>query len=374
MYTTFEELKEIHVETTNLCNAACPMCARNDFGGRTRDFKLSSWNVDFIPKVFDKRFVNLRHVMFCGTHGDPAVVPQTLNAIEYLRSNFNITIELFTNGGTRNAEWWSTLGSLLQKTMKDGYHRQRDLVGFSIDGLEDTNHLYRRNVDWNTLMVNAEAYLKAGGLARWDFIVFKHNQHQVEEAEALAKKMGFKQFRIRKTARFNHSPAGPDKWNVVNSTKEDPTRRHAYFLYPTDDDRYYNTEIDRFAETVSKYGSKESYFQNAKIDCIYKNKFNRICVNAYGNVHPCSFVSNDEYPNKNAISDDIVKKVFNFYDKGFNSLHEHEWEDILNHPWYKTELEASWNSNTGDKLWRCSRTCGTEYSPILTQNNTSTFQ
>ena len=67
-------------------------------------------------------------------------------------------------------------------------------------------------------MENAEAYLKAGGIARWDFIVFKHNEHQVEQAEALAKKMGFKQFRIRKTS-LDYSD-GPDKWRVKNKNGE----------------------------------------------------------------------------------------------------------------------------------------------------------
>ena len=69
-------------------------------------------------------------------------------------------------------------------------------------------------------MENAEAFISAGGRARWDFIVFKHNQHQVEEAEKLANKMGFKQFRIRKTARFNYSPSGADKWPVMDRNKE----------------------------------------------------------------------------------------------------------------------------------------------------------
>ena len=56
-----------------------------------------------------------------------------------------------------------------------------DLIGengyarFAIDGLEDTNHIYRRNTDWVKIVQNATAYIAAGGRAEWDFIVFAHN-------------------------------------------------------------------------------------------------------------------------------------------------------------------------------------------------------
>ena len=33
-------------------------------------------------------------------------------------------------------------------------------------------------------------YIKAGGVARWEFLVFKHNQHQIEEARQLANELG----------------------------------------------------------------------------------------------------------------------------------------------------------------------------------------
>lgn len=61
---------------------------------------------------------------------------------------------------------------------------------FSIDSLKDTNSIYRVDSQWNKLMENASAYLKFGAKARWDFLVFKHNEHQVEQAQASAKIKG----------------------------------------------------------------------------------------------------------------------------------------------------------------------------------------
>ena len=63
---------------------------------------------------------------------------------------------------------------------------------FSIDGLKNTNELYRRKLEWEKLMRNASAFIEAGGVAYWDMLVFKHNEHQIEEVRQLAKNMGFK--------------------------------------------------------------------------------------------------------------------------------------------------------------------------------------
>jgi hypothetical protein len=74
-------------------------------------------------------------------------------------------------------------------------------VVFSIDGLEDTNPVYRVNSNWNKLMSNVEAYISAGGSAHWDMLVYKHNQHQVDACEKLAKDMGFTWFRAKVSKR-----------------------------------------------------------------------------------------------------------------------------------------------------------------------------
>ena len=56
-----------------------------------------------------------------------------------------------------------------------------------LDGLEDTNHIYRRYTDWSKIERNAKTFLNAGGKGSWVFIVFKHNEHQVDEAESYLK-------------------------------------------------------------------------------------------------------------------------------------------------------------------------------------------
>ena len=73
---------------------------------------------------------------------------------------------------------------------------------FGIDGLEDTNHIYRQGTVFKQIIRNVKAFIQAGGRAQWDFIVFKHNEHQVEKAGELSKKLGFEIFSIKRSNRF----------------------------------------------------------------------------------------------------------------------------------------------------------------------------
>ena len=205
MYHTLNSIIDMHVEITNRCNAACPMCARNNFGGITKpDLALDEWSREDIDSIFTGEHVNLQNVMFCGTHGDPCVAEHSLYAMDRIKNKYDATVEFYSNASMRTPQWWANLGSILKEKKPDHTHyRKNDLAIFSIDGLEDTNHLYRRRTNFKKIIENAEAYINAGGIARWDFIVFKHNEHQVEQAERLAKEMGFKQFRMRKTSRFD---------------------------------------------------------------------------------------------------------------------------------------------------------------------------
>ena len=77
MYHTFETVKDMHVEITTRCNAACPMCARNDFGGKTKeDLELDEWSKDDIDKIFDssqfrKRNVPVAHMVILCSRAYP---------------------------------------------------------------------------------------------------------------------------------------------------------------------------------------------------------------------------------------------------------------------------------------------------------------
>lgn len=359
----------MHVELTNRCNAACPMCSRNIYGGKDRgDLIYGEWTAAESERVFSPKFRNLRNIVFCGTHGDPAVAKEGLAIVEVAKQKTSATVEFYSNGSVRSTEWWKDLGMLLRTSSPkgDSHYRQHDLCVFSIDGLGDTNHLYRRRTQFEKIMENAQAYIQAGGRARWDFLVFRHNEHQVEEAELLAKKMGFKQFRIRKTSRFAYSPDGPLKHRVLNSKGE-----VEYYLEPPTQEAYLNETRKEF-EAIVKSEHEDRLNLTQQIACLKKTQFQRIYINALMKVWPCCFISADTLqPNTKAYKD-IQTRVLDKYEGNFNSLREKEWEDILSHPWFSHDLVKSWGSPK-DKLIRCQKTCSVKVNPINSQSHDKTL-
>jgi sulfatase maturation enzyme AslB (radical SAM superfamily) len=187
-------IKVLHLEPTDVCQLACPLCAREtdtEFNKRTQHHLT----IAHIQRHFSDRVIKgLDKVFMCGNYGDPAAGKHTLDIYRWFRNlNPNITLGMNTNGALQTTFYWHELGRL--------FNQPQDYVVFSIDGLEDTNPVYRVNSNWAKLMSNAEAYISAGGSAHWDMLVYKHNQHQVDACEKLARDMGFTWFRAKVSKR-----------------------------------------------------------------------------------------------------------------------------------------------------------------------------
>lgn len=203
-------IKVLHLEPTDVCQAACPLCARETDKNFRKD-RQHHLDMYAISKVFDNEKIAALDKMFmCGNYGDPAAGKYTLDIYKGFRSiNPDIVLGMNTNGGLQNSFWWHALGGILNQT--------QDYVVFSIDGLGDINSVYRKNVNWDKLIANVEAFIAAGGSAHWDMLVYKHNQHQVEECEQLARDMGFKWFRAKVSKRgFTDRLEAPIGWKVPN--------------------------------------------------------------------------------------------------------------------------------------------------------------
>lgn len=202
----------MHIEPTDVCQAACPMCAREVDATFRKDSK-HHLRIEHIQKHFSDRVLSGLDKMFmCGNYGDPAAGYYTMDIYKYFRKiNPNITLGMNTNGGVQSTFFWHALGGLL--------NQPQDYCVFSIDGLEDSNQTYRRNVNWDKLMANVKAYIAAGGIAHWDMLVFKHNQHQVDACEKLARDMGFRWFRAKVSKReYTKGIEAPINWQLPNGS------------------------------------------------------------------------------------------------------------------------------------------------------------
>jgi MoaA/NifB/PqqE/SkfB family radical SAM enzyme len=202
------EIKVLHLEPTDVCQAACPLCARETDANFNKSQK-HHLTIDQILNHIDHEYIQQLDKMFmCGNYGDPAAGRHTLDIYRYFRHiNPEIILGMNTNGAIQNTAWWQVLGEIL--------HRQQDYVVFSIDGLEDTNHIYRRGVDWSKLMDNAKSYISTGAAAHWDMLVYQHNEHQVDACEQLALDMGFTWFRAKVSRRPPRDDLlSPSNWSL----------------------------------------------------------------------------------------------------------------------------------------------------------------
>jgi sulfatase maturation enzyme AslB (radical SAM superfamily) len=195
-----DDIRVLHMETSSVCNAACPQCAREtdpNFNKRTDGRSLSLAQVQ---ERFDPVFISQLDRMFmCGNYGDPAAAPECIDIFRYFRShNDKIALEIHSNGGLRSKEWWAELGTVL--------NGPQDYCHFGIDGLEDTNHIYRVNTVWPKIIENAQSFIANGGKAIWVYLIFEHNEHQVERAQQLAQELGFAKFQPKVSRRFRVRP------------------------------------------------------------------------------------------------------------------------------------------------------------------------
>ena len=163
-----------------------------------------------LDRILPLGFVQGLDKMFmCGNYGDPAANHETLDIYRWVRQqNPNIVLGMNTNGGLQNTQWWQELAQIL--------NQPQDYVVFSIDGLDDTNSMYRVGVDWQRLMSNVNAFITAGGTAHWDMLIYRHNEHQVDICEQMARDMGFRWFRSKVSKRpLIGVLEAPTKWAIA---------------------------------------------------------------------------------------------------------------------------------------------------------------
>ena len=255
------EIKILHVEASTYCNARCPLCPRNAHGYNVPGvYAEQHLSIENYKKALEK-FPNLKFVYFNGNLGDPMMNPDILELAKISQCYTNI----FTNGSIGREETWKGLAKLIGE------------VTFSIDGLEDTNHLYRQDVDWNKLMQRIKWYIEAGGTAVWKWIKFKHNQHQIHEAETISKQLGFKRFDVVDHGR-NYGPALNKKAEIT------------HWILPADGSK--SPEEFNVQDKITRYKLNHDNWNEfkGKIDIACEHEIEqKVYVDVNGDLSPCCY-------------------------------------------------------------------------------------
>ena len=336
-------------EVTTACNAACPQCPRNYYGGKTwENLPIVQNNLAWAKKHLPNDFIQqLQRIDFCGTYGDPIINNEFLEIVRWLRDvHPELIITVKTNGGLRDSSWWTTLAQLLGSNGS---------VFFGIDGLADTNHLYRRNVDFNRVIENAQTFIQAGGVAYWNYLVFKHNQHQVDQARTLSEELGFQDFNVKLTSRFfNKNHQLVDSQQVYND-KGQPE----YLLEMPSNPKYVNESYSKIDFTKNFAGNK------IEPKCQQRQ---RIYLSAEGYVFPCGWLHDRMYGFEAEQHQDR-EQLFKLFElaggKDMANVNHTPIDDIVNGAWFQTVVD-SWTNN--HRLNRCEVMCGSNMNLIKDQN------
>lgn len=351
------DVKMVHFEPTQLCQASCPMCDRNKNGGDVNQYLTDkSMSLDEFKNTFSPEFLkNLETFYFCGNHGDPIFAPEMLEMAEYVRDqNPNINMFVTTNGGARKPEWWERLAKVVS------------FVNFSVDGLEDTNHCYRQGVQWKNVEENMQAFCDAGGYAKWTFLVFNYNEHQVEEAEKFSKLVGVKEFIVKKSGRYVYSA---DLRKRDEHQAVDRKGNNTQLLSQPTNPKYRNQAIDEdYSKIIDEFGSMDNFIDVAPIKpkCVTKKE---IYVSSEGLVFPCCWLAGQVYKWWRPMEESQEYKVISStggFDK-INSNHT-PLEEILEGDFFAT-VKHSWDIHgVGQgRMKTCATKCNVGFDPFMAQ-------
>lgn len=311
-----ETLSYLNIEASSYCNAKCPQCPRFDmYGNITKNLNLTHLDKKIIFSLPIKKMVNLKEIDFCGNYGESLMHPDLDEMINFF-NDYKITIK--TNGSLRNKDWWKNLGK--KKNIKS--------VTFALDGIEETHELYRRNTSYDKIIENAKIFIENGGHAIWQFIIFKHNEHQIEKAKQLSKDLGFKEIKFMFSERFDSN----DVWKVYENSKHLYSLEQSTLQNKNFRNHWSNQKNEKYNRNLMK--TKEIF--EKEIQCPWA-KNQSIYIDRNGYVLPCCYMLGI------TAGREIEKRLFEKIIKNFKNidLNFYTLDEILSSSVYKEYFKNS---------------------------------
>lgn len=210
------------IEGTSRCTLACPGCPRTWFSETfNRPFPKFDLDVESFYRFMDCDSGRaVKEFSFNGNHGDVIYWPDLFLMLEKFRSSKHFRI--MTNGSHQKDDFWHRLKDILGP---------EDTVFFSIDGLEHTNHLYRKNADWASIMRAID--IMKNGTARliWKSLIFSFNENDIDIMRKRASDLGML-FTVDPTSRFGDESLAPSLEKQLHDRRYTNDQSHQIELAP----------------------------------------------------------------------------------------------------------------------------------------------
>ena len=211
-------------------------------------------------------------------------------------------------------------------------------------------------MNWKKVEHSKDVFTQAGGKGNWVYLIFEHNEHQVEEAERMAKLFGL-EFVRKKSGRWvqSHKNKKVDKKITVKGEE----------IKPPTNPEHQNKSVSGYDKLIESHGTFQKYLDQTKIKCKSLTT-NEIYISAEGLVTPCCWTAGKLYKTYEEIGENQIWSYFNDL-KDINALHT-PLRDIIEGGFFK-KLQKSWNmSSCADgKSTVCAEKCGSGFDAFRDQ-------
>jgi MoaA/NifB/PqqE/SkfB family radical SAM enzyme len=192
----------ITFDSTDKCPLQCPFCQRQEEGNFIK--RRIKEATDLNNSTFEKLIQHGNSFSFCGAISDPIYHPEFLGTLEIIKKYPNKKFTIHTNGTRKKLNWWKKAFSLSGNNVK---------WYFGLDGTDqETANIYRVNTIFDEVLDVMKLGSSMDAQVFWQFIVFKHNEHQLEDLHYIAKENGIN-LRIQGSGRWR--PEDINKYNIL---------------------------------------------------------------------------------------------------------------------------------------------------------------
>lgn len=171
----------INIDTGWRCRLKCPACIRTQSIGTDRlksakDLTMNAWR-----KMLE---IDSASMQLCGQISDPIYHPRFIEMLKIRQEEYpNVKLKIYTNGSGKKDKWWDQVIELSK-----GLEHKDDWI-FGLDGAtQEIANIYRVGTNFDNVWSVMERLGKEDTVTTvWQFIVFEHNKHQLEDAYKMAK-------------------------------------------------------------------------------------------------------------------------------------------------------------------------------------------
>ena len=323
-----QDIKQIEIELSSICNASCPLCPRNLFGYDTDlGYQKKNLTLEEIKIILPKGFLSqITFVKFEGNFGDPLANPEILKITDYL----DTPIKCVTNGNFKNKKFW------------EEFAERETTVEFGIDGIDQVTHSrYRRGTSLQNILKNASTYIDSGGDAVWKMIKFDFNQDQIDQCRNLSKEMGFSDFIVVDHGR-NSGPVFDSTGkliDIIGNFSGSLDFQHYFTLHESG---------EMLLEDIDDKPCKTISCQSLNDKMIY--------ISSDGHVYPCCFMGFSPSKYGRGRWHEPVNKQLSEIIKKNNALHYGietciKWFNSIEERWHRDAFENG-------RLIVCDNSCG----------------